>query len=134
MRSFTSLVLLLCLTCFSPYSYALPRFLLRSDYPVPPTLLYPTTNDISLEEKDSLVFRWETTDFAQTEYYELRLYNGYDTTVTGLILKQDIPTSPAKIPASTFKEDRVYTWSLRQVLLGGKKSDYSYSSFRVIKK
>lgn len=134
MRLFTSLVLLLCLGCFSPYSYAMPKFFLRSDRSSPPTLLYPTTNDINLEGKDLLVFRWETTDIAETDHYELRLYNGYDTTVTGLIMKHNISTTPAKIPAATFSEGRVYTWSLRQVFRDGKKSDYSYGSFRVIKK
>ena len=134
MRLFTSFILLLCLTCFSSGAYALPKFFKEFDRSVAPMLLYTTTNDISLEGKDYLVFRWETTNSAQTDHYELRLYNGYDTTVAGLILKQDIETSPANIPASMFKEDHVYTWSLRQILRGGKQSDYSYSSFRVIKK
>lgn len=124
----------MCFTCFLSYSYALPRFLVRSDRSVPPTLLYPTTNDISIEGKDFLGFRWETTDAAETDHYELRLYNGYDTTVKGLVMKVDVSTSPARIPATAFREGQVYTWTLRQVYLGGKKSDYGYSSFRVIKK
>ncbi|MDD4879066.1 MAG: hypothetical protein PHR22_01250 [Candidatus Omnitrophica bacterium] len=99
-----------------------------------PTLLYPTTNDINLEGKDFLDFRWQTGDRGQTDHYELRLYNGYDTTVSGLILKVDVYTSPARIQAATFKEGGVYTWSLRQILRSGRRGDYSYSSFRVIKK
>jgi hypothetical protein len=101
-----------------------------------PTLLYPVTKDITLAGKDSLEFKWMRTNLAKTRHYEFKIYKGYNMFAADLIFKQEIPvgTYPVEIPVSLFEEGQVYTWSLRQVFLGGGKSDRSFSSFKIIKK
>lgn len=101
-----------------------------------PMLLRPTTDDIDLSGKDSLEFRWRRGDEIRTDHYEFRLYKGYKTDKSTLILKQDFSpgTFPISIPAAQFESGEVYTWSLTQVFLGGRKSDASFSSFKIIDK
>lgn len=99
-------------------------------------LLYPTTDDIDLSGKDSLEFRWIRTDLAVTDYFDLRLYKGYDTVESNLIFKKQFSSSiyPIEIPASLFEKGQVYSWVLRQVLYDGRKGDKSFSSFKIINK
>ncbi len=101
-----------------------------------PLLLYPATDDINMRGNDSLEFRWKRFDELATDHYEFRLYKGYKTIESALIFKQDFPsgTYPIKIPASQFEEGEVYTWSLTQVFLGGRKSDASFSAFKILNK
>jgi len=101
-----------------------------------PTLLSPATKDINLKSQPSLEFRWERTDMATTDYYEFRLYKGYQTVEDTLIMKKRIPTDeyPFKLDAETFEVGQVYTWSLMQVFDGGVKSDKSFASFKIIQK
>ena len=101
-----------------------------------PDLLSPTTDDIDLGGKDYLEFRWRKFGLVQTDYYDFRLYKGYNTTADNLISKQKFSTDiyPIKIQSSIFEVDQVYTWVLVQVFLSGQKSDRSFSSFKIIKK
>lgn len=99
-------------------------------------LLYPVTHDIDLTGKATLQFRWRQTDLAQTGHYEFRLYKGYDTLESTMILKRDISRDalPFELPAGNFESNQVYTWSLRQVYLSGAKNDIAQSSFKIINK
>lgn len=101
-----------------------------------PVLLSPATDDIDLSGKDTLEFRWQRTDVVDTDHYEFRLYKGYQTVESTLILKQNFPsaTFPFKLAASQFEVGQVYTWGLIKVLRDGRKSDSSFSPFKVIKK
>jgi hypothetical protein len=101
-----------------------------------PTLLYPVTNGIVLDGKDFLEFKWIIRDFIETDYFDFRLYRGYNTTAANLIFKERFPLRqyPIKIPANLFEANQVYTWVLVQVFIGGRKSDRSTSSFKIIKK
>jgi len=98
-----------------------------------PDLLYPTTDNIDLSGKDTLEFRWVKRDQADTDYYEFKLYKGYVTSADSLFLKQNVTLDdyPVNIPLSKLEKNQVYTWVLTQVFLGGKKSDKSFSSFRI---
>lgn len=101
-----------------------------------PKLLSPTTEDVDLSGKDQLEFRWERTNLVVTQYFDFRLYKGYDTVEGTRILQQDFSTDnyPITIPSSSFETGQVYTWVLRQVFLNGDKSDKSWSSFKIIGK
>lgn len=101
-----------------------------------PDLLYPTTDDIDLSGKDYLEFRWRKANLVQTDYYDFRLYKGYNAIAANLISKQKFSTDiyPIQIQSSMFEVDQVYTWVLVQVFLSGQKSDRSSSSFKIIKK
>ncbi|MFA5115535.1 MAG: hypothetical protein WC469_05695 [Candidatus Omnitrophota bacterium] len=101
-----------------------------------PKLLYPITEDIVLTGKDYLEFRWMRSNMAITDHVVFKLYKGYNTIQDNLIMKQDFPVDayPIKLPASQFEEEKVYTWVLIEVFRSGKKSDKSFSSFKVIKK
>ena len=101
-----------------------------------PTLLSPTTDNITFVGKDSLEFRWEGSSAVRTESYQFKLYKGYHTTAATLILKKTIPGAMDSLSllASGFEIGQVYTWVLTQVFLGGAKATPSSSSFKIIKK
>ncbi len=101
-----------------------------------PTQISPGADDIVLTGKDSLEFRWRGAQGARSGHYEFKLYKSYQTTAENLILKEDYQSGiySAKIPSSQFEKNQVYTWSLREILIDGQRSDYAYSSFKVIEK
>lgn len=100
-----------------------------------PTLLYPTSENINLPSDGSLEFRWERQSFAQTDYYLLKIYKGYSTTSSSLIIKKEVKDSdyPFNLPIAQLEDDQVYTWVLQQVFISGKKSDKASASFRLTK-
>jgi len=101
-----------------------------------PTLLYPITDNIVLSGKDYLEFKWIRYYFVQTEYFDFRLYKGYNTIAANLIFKQKFTSNeyPISIPKALFEENQVYTWVLVLLFYDGRKSDKSFSSFKIIKK
>ena len=100
-----------------------------------PWLLQPVTDMVDLTGKDALEFKWKPDLSVNTDYYDFRLYKGYDTLASTLILKQRVEgnESSFKVNAATFENGQVYTWSLRRVILSGEKSDKSFSSFKATK-
>ncbi|MDD5044070.1 MAG: hypothetical protein PHU91_04105 [Candidatus Omnitrophica bacterium] len=129
-------VLFLSVFFFSSLSYAQMMGRRSIGFFPAPTLLYPTTGNIDLSGKESLEFRWERLDLANTRYFYFKLYKGYDTTEASLILKQQSDKSvyPIQIPASQFEAGQTYTWVLQQVFLSGDKSDRAFSSFTITSK
>ena len=101
-----------------------------------PELFSPITDDIDLKGEPYLEFKWRRSDFVYTRNYDFRLYKGYQTIASNLILKRIISTDeyPFKVESLVFDPDQVYTWVLCQITLNGRKSDKSFSSFKVIKK
>lgn len=100
-----------------------------------PRLIAPTTSEVNLEGKDSLVFEWSPHegDPLVRDYYDFRLYKGYSLIESALVCKEKVPADTWKYAVKTdlFQDREVYTWSLRQVYTGSKKSARSTSSFRV---
>lgn len=110
----------------------------RIDYNVPkPVLLSPIGDEQDISGKSSLEFRWSPHEGRSLgrKYYELKLYKGYEMLEKTLISKQRIKAGESMInmDAAQFKNGEIYTWSLRQVLNDGQKSDRAFASFRVIK-
>jgi hypothetical protein len=105
-------------------------------YEAGPMLFSPTTENIDLTGKDYLEFRWWRVELPWTDHFIFKLYKGYNTTADNLIFKQDYSgwDYPVKLPSSQFEVGQVYTWVLQQVFNGGRKSDKSFSSFKIIKK
>jgi len=101
-----------------------------------PDLFYPITDDIDLKGKPYLEFKWRRSDFVYTRSYDFRLYKGYQTIASNLILKRIISANdyPFKVESLVFDSNQAYTWVLRQITLSGRKSDKSFSSFKIIKK
>lgn len=99
-------------------------------------LFYPVTQDIDLSAKSSLQFRWREINITQTDHYEFKLYKGYDMVGSALVLKQDVSGDgcPLELAEANFEINQVYTWSLKQIYLGGQKSERSYGTFKIIKK
>ena len=108
----------------------------RADFIPAERLLYPVTDDIDLSGKDYLEFRWIVTDLARTDYFDFRLYKGYNTTGKNLIFKKRFPADaiPVRLTASLFEKNQVYTWTLEQVFNNGYKGDKSSSPFRIAHK
>lgn len=127
------------ISCIAPQSFArrVAREEVRRDAVPEPRLLVPK-GDVDLYGKDELEFKWSPHegDRIQRDYYDFRLYMGYNMVESSLILKKKVLPDEFSvfIKASVFKKGAVYTWSLRQVYTGSVKSRKSYSSFHVIKK
>jgi hypothetical protein len=107
-----------------------------ADSPSSPTLISPVTEDVNLTGKDSLEFKWAPGNATMISYYDFRLYKGYNTVASALILKKEVPggLESTEIKSDTLEVNQVYTWVLRVVSLGGEKSDKAYDSFKIIKK
>jgi len=104
--------------------------------PPEPRLMYPTGETVILTGKDFLEFKWWISGFIDIDYYDFRLYKGYNMYASNLIFKQRLPanTFSIKIESSLFEDGQVYTWALRQIVYSGEKSDPSFDSFKIIKK
>ena len=125
----------LALFLFTPDSYGRmqsPNF----RFAPAPILFYPVTKKIDLTGKDYLKFQWEQIDLIFTDHYDFRLYKGYVTSASNLVLRQNLSPGqyPFKVPVSQLETGQVYTWILRQVFLGGEKSDPVFGYFEIIKK
>jgi hypothetical protein len=109
---------------------------LQSDYVPPPVLLSPSTEDVDLTGKDILEFKWSPHEGIRgiREYYDFRLYKGYNTVESTLILKERLSgdTYQYNLAADKFEEGQTYTWTLRQVYSRLLKSDPSHASFKII--
>jgi len=107
----------------------------REPFPAGPQLLYPVTEDIKLSGKQSLEFRWNFPNQIDTDYFYLRIYKGFDTTVKNMIFRQRYSVSelPPKLPASFFQLNQVYTWVLVQVYFDGRRSEGVFSPFKITK-
>jgi hypothetical protein len=103
-----------------------------------PQLLSPRSGEVDLTGQDFLEFKWSPHEgnLTSRDYYDFRLYKGYDFLESALIFKQKVPPDiyVVRLRADMFTTGQVYTWSVRQVYTNGNKSHRSFQSFRVIKK
>ena len=110
----------------------------RGDYVPQVVLTYPTKETADLTGKASLKFEWSSHESASgmREYYDFRLYKGYDMLEGALVMKERIDpnTCTIEVKQDLLADGQVYTWSVRQMFDGGRKSDRSYASFKAIKR
>ena len=108
----------------------------ESDFVPPPRLISPSTDVVDLRGMSSLEFRWSPHegDPTQREYYDFRLYKGYQALGGALIYKVRVPRNvwSILITADLFENGAAYTCSLRQVYRG-LKSRRTFQSFKIIK-
>lgn len=109
-----------------------------SDFTPEPVLISPTGEEVVLTGRTGLEFKWSPHEARRgfREYYDFRLYRGYEMLERSLIIKKKVDpnTYQISIGSDNFNDGEVYTWSLRQVYDGMQKSRRSASSFKVIKK
>ena len=128
----------LCITTFA-FGEVQGMGTMRGSYDaVPqPRLLSPVKETVDMTGKEELEFKWSPHEKGGgfREYYDFRLYKGYNMYENTLILKKQVAPDQysIRLPASVFEEGAVYTWSLRQVY-DTAKSLKSFQSFKVIKK
>lgn len=103
-----------------------------------PRLLSPTGEEADLTGRDSMEFRWSPHEGSPTrrDYYDFRLYKGYDMLESTRIFKQRVGPRESGIflKSGMFEDGAIYTWSLRQVYTGSVKSMKVFQSFRIIKR
>jgi len=101
-------------------------------------LIKPVQEEVVLSGEKELEFKWSPHEgsLSDRQYYDFRLYKGYDMVESNLILKKRIPhnTYQVSLNADLFEDGRIYTWSLRQVYNDSRKGIRSYQSFKVVKK
>ena len=122
-------------TCFA---WPLSRGVWFAGGDVPePRLISPSRDVIDLSGKQELVFKWSPYERARgfRDYYDFRLYKGSDMLAGSLIMKKRVDPNiyELRLPSNTFENGMTYTWSLRQVYDGARKSRRSYQTFKVIK-
>ena len=128
-------------------SVAMPLFAQRasiytdigeSDLVPIPRILQPYLDSYDITGKKTLVFEWSPHEGSPTQrdYYDFRLYKGYNVIESTRIYKARI--SPRQwsftLSADTFEDGQVYTFTLRQVYVGSIKSRRAFQSFKIIKK
>jgi hypothetical protein len=100
-------------------------------------LIKPISTEVALKGEKELGFEWSPHEGSlnDRDYYDFRLYRGYDMVESTLIQKKKIPPNVYNISldAGIFENGNVYTWSLRQIYHDSRKSDKSWHSFKVIK-
>ncbi len=136
-KYFLALILFLLFTSSGAYPFEVGKGIVGPSNNLPePKLIAPTTETVVLTGKTDLEFKWGGEYAVAVDHYDFRLYKGYNTVETNLILKEQISSqlNIIKIKIEKFEDGQVYTWTLKQVSLGGEKSDASFNSFKVIKK
>jgi len=105
------------------------------DNPPPARLMYPAGETADFSGKNALEFQWSDDCPTETEGYEFKLYNGYGMNESNLLYKENLSSSAdsVKIAGDKFEDGQVYTWSIKRIANGGRKSDPAYNSFRVKK-
>lgn len=132
-----ALLILIALMITAP---AFGRVGLRDDGDYVPqvVLTRPTEEKADITGKAALKFEWSPHESApgMREYYDFRLYKGYDMYENSLIRKERLGPDVCSIDigSEVFQDGQVYTWSVRQVYDRARKSGRSYKSFTVIKK
>jgi hypothetical protein len=103
-----------------------------------PRLLSPTTEQVDLTGQTSLVFEWSPFegDITRRDYYDFRVYKGYNRVAENLIFKEKVSKSSHKMDlnADRFENGQVYTWSVRQVYMNGSKSRKAAASFKAVRR
>lgn len=98
-----------------------------------PMLLSPLSPEVVVTDTDTIEFKWLTDmgHYFNRDYYDFRIYNGYEMTEQTLLYKDTTPAHKGSIEvnADLFKPGQVYTWCVRHVV-GVVKSDRSYKSFK----
>lgn len=143
MRPYIQLVVCLLIIISVP-SHALARRLPAmgrkgsAEHVPAPELKAPTGEEVVLTSKKALEFVWShhlgrTYDI---RHYDFRLYKGYKMVQSALVFEKKVAPNLYKIELNSdlFEDGQVYTWSLRQLYLGGERSRRSYHSFKIIRK
>jgi hypothetical protein len=109
----------------------------NADFVPQPAMLKPY-NDVDLSGKNELEFSWSPYEGSRMDrqYYEFKLYKGYQTVEKTLIFEKEVDPnfSGIKIDAGMFEIGQVYTWTLRQAYNSIRKSQKSHAIFKVIKR
>jgi len=109
--------------------------IVNREYIPKPRLIHPTGETVSIAGEKAVRFVWSPHEGSRVmrEYYDLRLYRGYETYEKNLILKIKIDAGShmSEISADYFNVGEIYTWTLRQIYYDARKSDRSFSSFKI---
>jgi len=103
-----------------------------ADVTTMPRLAYPVNPEVTITG-DYLEFKWWRAA-GGVRGYEFALYEGGGP-FGDAIVKKTLPfnASSIQVEAKLFENNKVYTWTLRQVSDSGQKSDQSFNTFRVFK-
>ncbi len=101
-----------------------------------PMLLAPISEVVDLTGQETLVFRWSPFQgrLDRRRFYDFWIFEGREQLEKFRIYKKRVPADEYEVllDARMFEDGKIYTWAVRQVTYGT-KSDWSYSSFEVIR-
>lgn len=124
-------IFIICGLAFAGFRGAFPG----DETPPAPELISPASENLNLAGKTEVEFRWIASNFIMFSGYEFKLYKGYETILDNLMHteKASNTQSSIKLPISMFTAGQVYTWRLRNIATGGQRSDWSGSTFKILK-
>ena len=98
-----------------------------------PRLIQPSQEEVALEGKETLRFRWSSEgNVMWRKYYDFRIYKGYSATASSLIYQKRAQVPQMEVPSNLFSKGQIYTWSVRKVDRRGFKSRRNFASFKII--
>jgi len=98
-----------------------------------PRLIQPSQEEVALEGKETLRFRWSSEGNSMwRKYYDFRIYKGYSATASGLIYQKRAQVPQMEVPSDLFSKGQIYTWSVRKIDRRGFKSRRNFASFKII--
>ncbi len=107
------------------------------DYAPQVRLISPVGVTVRVNSGEGVLFKWSWMEGNRLErqYYDFRIYKGYDMLENTLIYKARIPpdTDRVMIGSDVFGVSGIYTWCVRQRYYGLARSRRSYASFKVVK-
>lgn len=99
-------------------------------------LISPISENVDVTGKDTLEFKWSPHEGVSgyREYYDFRLYKGYNMVETALVIKIRLSGDAYQfnVNADKFEKGRAYTWSVIQGYSGLKKSKEAFATFKIV--
>jgi len=98
-----------------------------------PYLYAPCTENVTVNGKGEVEFRWNPVHPMRVRSYIFRLYLGFETKKTNLVIsaKIDGRATNLRLPADTLDPKQTYSWVLVEIFGSGQKSDRSFCSFKI---
>jgi hypothetical protein len=106
---------------------------------VPKPRIIAPCDTVDLTGKSTIEFKWYSymrATAVKGGCLDLRIFKGTDMYESNMIFKQQVDPrkNSIEVDAKLFAPGQTYSWQLRQVKYDLRKSDWSYETFKVVRK
>ena len=104
---------------------------------VPQPRIIAPCDTVDLTGKNTIEFKWYSYMRATTAnggYFDVRIFKGTNMYESNMIFKQQVDPrkNSIEVDAKLFEPGQTYSWQIRQVKYGLRKSDWSVASFETL--